>query len=227
MKRKLIVLMGLDGSGKSTQAELACEWLSARGTPAQTVWMRGESYLTKPVLRMGKAMLRAPKEKKRGGGIDAGDDYHRYVGSKQSLFKSRFLKGIWRTLTILDLYITFKVAFRKVRRETRVIVLDRYIYDSFIDIDSAFGSKGEEVDRLQRSSMLGLFPKPDLILLLDIAPGEAMKRKDDIPSMLYLEERYTLYHRLADALGAALVDAARSVDEVKAELAQHLEGVLD
>ena len=148
MKRKLIVLMGLDGSGKSTQAELLCEWLESRGRPAHVVWMRGESYLTRPVLKIGKAFLRAPREEKRGGGIKAGESYGRYVVTKQKTFKNRFLRAIWRTLTLLDLFITFKAAFRKVPEDTDVVVLDRYVYDSFIDIDSAFGSKGAEAERL-------------------------------------------------------------------------------
>ena len=39
MTPKLMVLMGLDGSGKTTQAELLCSWLRHRGLKAEVVWI--------------------------------------------------------------------------------------------------------------------------------------------------------------------------------------------
>ncbi len=226
MKRKLIVLMGLDGSGKSTQANHACEWLKREGIPTQVVWMRGESYLTRPVLKIGKALLRAPKEEKRGGGIDSGEDYKRYVDGKQSMFKNRFLRAIWRTLTIIDLYITFRLSFRSVGRDTRVVILDRYVYDSLIDIDSAFGSGGAEAVKMLESSLLGLFPEPDMVFLLEIPPEEAMKRKDDIPSIVYLEERHDLYFKFAELTRAIRVDATGSIDQVQSDIMDRLKEVV-
>ncbi len=226
MKQQLIVLMGLDGSGKSTQAELMARWLGTEGIPAEVVWMRGESYLTRPVLRIGKALLRAPKETKRGNGIRAGDDYEKYVDSKRSLFTNSLLRGIWRTLTVFDLYLSFRVAFSRLAKGTQVVILDRYIYDTLIDIDSAFGGKGTELDRLLASPWLRLFPRPRKVILLEISPGEAMRRKDDIPSIQYLEERHGLYHRVAAALGGTRIDATQGIEEIRTEIADQIKGVL-
>jgi thymidylate kinase len=222
MKRKLIVLMGLDGSGKSTQAERASEWLASRGIPTEVVWMRGESYLTRPVIRIGKALLRAPRENKRGGGIESGEDYGQYVDGKQAMFKNRFLRAVWRMLTITDLYITFRLSFRSVGRDTRVVILDRYVYDSLIDIDSAFGSGGTEAVRMLDSLLLRLFPRPDMVFLLEISPEEAMKRKDDIPSIVYLEERYDMYLKFAEITGAIRVDATASIEQVQSAIRDRL-----
>jgi thymidylate kinase len=227
MKRKLIVMMGLDGSGKSTQARYACEWLRDRGFPAQVVWMRGESYLTRPVLRIGKALLRAPKEEKRGAGIGSGGSYRRYVAGKQSMFRNPILRAVWKTLTLIDLYITFRVAFRRVAGDTRVVILDRYVYDSLIDIDTAFGSDGAEAVGMLRSPLLALFPEPDAVFLLEIPPEEAMKRKDDIPSIAYLEERHGLYEKFADLTGAIRVDTTGSIEQVRAELTERLSEVME
>jgi dTMP kinase len=227
MKRKLIVLMGLDGSGKSTQANMASEWLKRQGIPTQVVWMRGESYITQPVLKVGKALLRAPREEKRGGGIESGRDYERYVGGKQAMFKNRALRAIWRTLTIIDLYITFKLSFRSVARDTRVVILDRYVYDSLIDIDSAFGSGGAEAVKMLDSSLLGLFPEPDMVFLLEIPPEEAMKRKDDIPSIVYLEERHDLYLKFAEITRAIRVDASLGIEQVQSAITDRLKEVVE
>ena len=226
MKKKLVVLMGLDGSGKSTQAERLRDWLKESGIKAETVWMRGESYLARPVLALGKALLRAPREAKRGEGIRAGKAYDDYVGSKQTMFRNPLLRRIWTGLTLLDLYITFRIAFARIPREARVVVLDRYIYDSFIDIDTAYGAEGREARRLTRSAAARLFPKPQIVVLLAIAPEEPMKRKDDIPSIRYLEEREAVYETIGLDVGAVRVDAGRPVEEVQTAIRNAVKGVM-
>jgi thymidylate kinase len=225
MKPIFIVLMGPDGSGKSTQAGLLRDWLRGEGIPCETVWMRGESYLTRPVVAIGKALLRAPRESKRGEGIKAGREYERYTGAKHSIFRSTFLRKTWVGLTVIDLYITFRIAFAGIPRDTRVVVLDRYIYDSFIDIDTAFGEEGSEAERLLGSAMSRLFPRPDLVVLLDITPEEAMQRKDDIPSIEYLKERRAAYRVIGEAVGAVEVDAGKPIGEVQARIREATKGV--
>jgi len=143
------------------------------------------------------------------------------------MFKNRFLRAIWRTLTIIDLYITFKLSFRSVGRDTRVVILDRYVYDSLIDIDSAFGSRGAEAVKMLDSSLLGLFPEPDMVFLLEIPPEEAMKRKDDIPSIVYLEERHDLYLKFAEITRAITVDASASIEQVQSTITDRLKEVAE
>jgi thymidylate kinase len=227
MKAKLIVLMGLDGSGKSTQAENLRRWLKDSGVRAETVWMRGESYLTRPVIALGKALLKAPPESKKGEGIKTGRDYSAYVGAKHSVFRNRFLRRVWIALTILDLYVTFRIAFWKIPANTDLVVLDRYIYDSFIDIDTAFGEDGREALRLLGSAAARMFPAPDLVVLLEITPEDAMRRKDDIPSIAYLEERGSVYRRIAEALDAVRVDAGKPVPDVEGRLREIVRGVVE
>jgi len=220
--------MGLDGSGKSTQAQLLANWFREQGTPANVVWMRGESYVTRPLLKLAKTLLRAPASQKRGGAIAGGgpkagdsearDAYAKYVTSKRSLFRSSLIRAVWRSLVLLDFFITLKVAFAHLARSVQVVILDRYVYDTLIDIDSGFGSGGSEVRRLLASPLIRIFPRPDKIVLLEIDPAAAMRRKDDIPSMEYLEERYSLYRAVARETGASVVDATQSIDETRSAL---------
>ena len=226
MKRSLIVLMGLDGSGKSLQAGLLAEWLASKGRKAEVVWMRGESYITAPLIRLGKAVLGGPRERKRGEGVRDPESYERYTRQKKSMFRNPALRSIWRSCTLIDHYISFRRALRRVPRDADIIVLDRYVYDSMIDIDSAFGSGGRETRRLLDSRLFRLFPRPDKVILLEIPPEESMKRKDDIPSIEYLESRHPVYHIIAERVNAGIVDAAKPVEEVQADIRREIAGIV-
>lgn len=226
MRRKIIVLMGLDGSGKTLQAGMLAEWLAARGEKAEVVWMRGESYITAPLIRIGKAVLRGPREEKRGEGISDPGSYRRYTESKQSMFRNPLMRAIWRSTTLIDHYISFRKAVGRLNKDVTTIIFDRYIYDSMIDIDSAFGSGGREAERLLDSILLRLFPKPDKVVLLDLPPEESMRRKDDIPSIEYLESRRPVYHIIAERVCASTVDATQSKEDVQADLRREIEGAV-
>lgn len=223
MKRRLVVLMGLDGSGKTSQGNLLAKWLEERGLRTQVVWMRGESYLTLPLLKLAKWLLRAPRAKKRGE-ADTPESYREYTGKKRSLLKSGFLRAVWCTLVLLDFYITFRLAFRKLAGGVRVVVLDRYVYDSLIDIVSGSGGGTEEVRRLLKSRFVGIFPRPDRVVLLDLEPAEAYRRKDDIPSLDYLVERNDLYRAIARDTGASVVDASGTIAGVESAVREALSG---
>jgi thymidylate kinase len=71
-----------------------------------------------------------------------------------------------------------------------------------------------------------LFPRPDLVVLLEISPQEAMRRKDDIPSADYLESRQAIYRSIAAGVDAASVDAARPVEEVQRAITEIVKGAL-
>lgn len=226
MKRHLVVLMGLDGSGKTSQGELVAKWLEGRGFKAQVVWMRGESYLTLPLLRVAKWLLRAPKAEKRGE-ADTPESYREYTGKKRSLLKSGVLRAVWRTLVLFDFFITFRLAFGKIARGVAVVILDRYVYDSLIDIVSGSGGGADEVRRLLRSGFVNMFPRPDKVVLLDLEPAEAYRRKDDIPSLDYLVERNGLYRAIARDTGALIVDASKTIEAVQSAIREGLSGWLD
>ncbi len=225
MKRFCIVIMGLDGCGKTTQANILCRRLNDAGRKASVIWLRGESYLTLPLIKAGKYILKAPRQSKRGEGIGE-RSYERYVSGKKALFRNFLTRAIWRSLTIFDAYLSLKFALKKVEADVEFLIFDRYLYDTLIDIDTAFAKGGSEVMRLLRSPLTSSFPKPDLIILLDITPREAMKRKDDIPSLEYLEERDPLYKKVADALGAQVIDATQSIEEIGDEIFRLVQGAL-
>ena len=223
-QRKLIVLMGLDGSGKSTQSALLARMFKDRGVKAAVVWMRGGAYVTRPLLKITKTLMGAPKAVKRGGSEEV-SAHKQYVAKKRSLFRNPLARSAWRNLALTDFYIAYKRAFSKIPKDTSVVILDRYIYDRMVDIDIAFDSKGAEIRRLL-SSAAGRVPRPDRVVLIDIPPAEAMRRKDDIPSMAYLEERTVPYRVAAERLGAVVIDGTRPIEAVRKAIADAVRDLL-
>jgi len=65
------------------------------------------------------------------------------------------------------------------------------------------------------------------VFLLEISPEEAMKRKDDIPSIVYLEERHDLYLKFAKITRAIRVDASASIEQVQSAITDCLKEVAE
>ncbi len=219
---KTIVIIGIDGSGKTTQANLLKEALIARGKKAEVIWLRGESYFTKPLLAIAKRILRAPRQKKRSD-KHGEKSYEAYTSRKLRIFRNPLARGLWKSLSLLDTWITLLVAKSKIAGKPDILIFDRYVYDSIIDIASAFGAKEEEIRKMLRSCFLKLFPKPDLLILIDLSPEEAMRRKNDIPSISYLRERLPGYRSIAQANCAETVDGMKTIDEVASEILRKVE----
>ncbi|MGQ9603657.1 MAG: dTMP kinase [bacterium] len=214
---KTVVIIGIDGSGKTTQANLLKKALVARGKRAEVVWLRGESYLTKPLLAVAKRIFKAPKQNKRGEKQDE-KIYQDYTRSKSKIFGNPLARQLWKSLSLLDTWITFRMAKSRLRGKPDVIIFDRYVYDTVIDIASAFGAGEREIIKILRSPFLKLFPKPDLLFLIDLEAEEAMRRKNDIPSISYLLERRPGYRLIAETNSADIVDGSKAIDEIASEI---------
>ena len=73
-------------------------------------------------------------------------------------------------------------------------------------------SKGITTRELKRYS--SLFPKPDIIFLVDVPAEIAYQRKCDVPSLSYLEERNKIYHSIQGEYGMIPLDGCKTVEEL-------------
>src|SRR5437870_7216172 len=121
--RSLIAFSGLDGAGKSTQIELLRERLCARGLDTTVVWVRG-GYT--PIFSRLKRLAR------RAGG--------RHVpppgpGERRSEALGRpWLRRAWLVAALLDLAWLLAVRVRVLRGRGRIVLCDRYLVDTLIDL---------------------------------------------------------------------------------------------
>lgn len=213
MKRShLIVLTGIDGSGKTTQARLLVETLKHAGLKVSYVWTRWEQILVKPLTRKWKSNL-----KKDTGYSDGRAKQNKQ--KKQQLLSNPFFRWLWLGGFFVDygLQILVKVRFRLLRKG--LIVSDRMFYDSVIDQVINLGSNKEWLlDNLDSTWMKIIFPTPDMVLYIDCPEEIAFSRKDDAPDIEYLADRRKLYKHLAAKYNWISIDGILPVDEIAVQI---------
>jgi thymidylate kinase len=133
----------------------------------------------------------------------------------------RVVRVAWRALIVVDYGLWTALRVRWARKKDQVVLLDRYWPDVMVDL-SAGGDLQPTLPLLRC-----LLPDPDLLVVLDLRPEEAMKRKPESPDLRYLSGRRRLYLEIAAQEDGLVIDAAKDPDEVqqtiRAELASSLE----
>lgn len=199
---KIICFTGIDGSGKTTLAKYLTDELHRRGVDTRYVYGRYQPAALRPLMYLGKLLFFRKK--------DMFQDYSSYAGSKKEAAKEHtLLARLYQRLLFWEyaLQLTLRVSL-PVTLLNRTLVCDRYIIDTVVtDLAVDFHYSEEEVEEVIRK-MYGRFPRPDITFLIDLPEEVAMKRKDDTPSVRYLEERRRLYLMSAATVGAVVLDGS-------------------
>lgn len=212
-QRILICLLGIDGSGKSTQAQRLVAQLTAAGYATTYVWGGRRGLLTAPLVRRGKAYLGAPAQPVTSSPI-INPEYRAYVRETEQLFKRGVLRSLWRQITLLEHLLEIWWYVGRSLAQGRIVVCDRYLYDSLVNQAVLFGSATVEIYRQLGNPLLSLVPRPSLGFWLDTPPAVALRRKADIYDIQQLELRVQLYGRIASALAFQRLDGTLPVDRL-------------
>ncbi len=203
----MLVLSGLDGSGKSTQTALLAERLRAEGVRAQAVWNRWDPRISAPFIRTARKYLRA--RERVGDG-----DYRSFTEAKRRRMKSGWKRSLWQFMVWSEYALQVHGRlFLHLLRGTKVIC-DRYVYDTLIDIAINFSVPAEDLEELTNHPLLSFFPKPGLVIFIDIDPLVGAGRKSDGTPAAYLADRRAYYTAMARILRAPLVDGSAPVESV-------------
>jgi dTMP kinase len=203
----MIVLCGLDGSGKSTQTALLAERLAAAGIPAEAVWNRWEPRVSAPLIRFAKRRLRSSS----GAGAE---DYAAFRDAKRRTMKGGLKRSLWQILVWSEYSWEVRGRLAPPRRRGAAVICDRYVHDTLIDIAINFSAPPPALAGLMSHPLLALFPKPSLAIVVDIDPETGAARKSDGTPPAYLADRREYYVELARILNAPVVDGGRPVETV-------------
>lgn len=194
-----VVLLGPDGSGKSTIANLVLEKVSGSFHGGGVQYWR--PYL---LPAMGKLKVWNPY-----GEITANPHPHDHP--KQNPFKS-VIRFFYYFLDYLIGY-PVKVYWQKVRK--KIIIFDRYYYDYLVDLHRYKFNIPSLLPRL----LLPLIPKPDMIIYLDAEPEELSRRKEELP-LKELQRQVGAFRKVIKGLPRAhIVRTDRPLADVVKEIA--------
>jgi thymidylate kinase len=194
---KFIVLLGLDGSGKTTVARHVC-CLVGQMHEFQAVhyfhWR--PSLLRQSLFPLSSATNMPRKTALKPNAL-------RSLVSVLRLFKNLVLTKLAWSLNI-----------RKLLRRNSLIIMDRYFYNYYLDpVSVRYYGPTWLVDKMRAA-----FPKPDWIVVLDAPPATLLARKQELSELEIQKQSAVLQKIASDSPNSIVVDATRSPEEVAREI---------
>jgi dTMP kinase len=198
---RTVALVGIDGSGKTTQAHRLATALAARGLPA--TYRRnagGRRWFGRLAVVLGRR------------------DGEHLLGRRAMLLVESVLRWLSILRTLLRRRITGEIS-----------IMDRYAVCQYASIRAhAETPRPGRINRAERRARLAyrVFPKPDVIFLLTVDPAVAYDRIErrgyDHEEMSYLRAASAAYESLPEYPNFVLIDANGTPAEVGDALIGHL-----
>ncbi len=220
----MIALSGLDGVGKSTQAQALGASLTKLGYEAVVVWapIGNSRSLRRLAATTKRALARLPVGPLAQADRESADRPllsqtadGRLVGGRGR----RFAASIWSTVTTLANAVSYLRSAVGARVSGRIVIYDRYVLDSIVNLRFLYAPEAHLP--VQEAMIRYLAPKPRCAFLLDASPETAHARKPDW-TLAQTRLRAQLYRRTYEQLGVRRLDAERPAGELASQIAREV-----
>ncbi len=199
---KIITISGLDGSGKSTQAELLKKYLEAQG----------KSVFYFHAVEFGIANKIISFFKKLCYTIIRSDYCVTGNQNQKSVIMARRFKIWLRKIALKIDLIRFKNLIKRLEKQGLDCILsDRYFYDNVINIAYLLGSNAPKFNKsiIKPNTAIYLKTDPEVIMQRERKPDQGIK---------YLQKKNALYSNTSNNWNLITVDGNNSKEKIFEEI---------
>lgn len=173
----VIGISGIDSAGKSTQIDLLRKELENREIKCCVKWSKARAT---PGVVFLKELFR--KDKKM--------NYQDKMEHRKEVFENKRKKTLLLVASLADLCVYWGIYFRFLKLKYKVLILDRYLWDTFVEIKTDF--RGIDFEKwFLWKLLLKITPKPDTSFLL-VVPLEVSMSRDIQKTDLTVENPATI-----------------------------------
>jgi thymidylate kinase len=216
---RIVTFSGLDGAGKSSQAQMLLEALRAREIDAVSEWV---PVAINPSIEHAKRTVNAIASvftRRNAGHAEAAADgiAAGIPPSKMLVRRFGFVRHGWSTVVTVANAVSHWRVYLRYRRRGAIVIFDRYALDTAVRLNTWYGDLGST--HFQAWLIRTLSPRPLRSYLLDIPGDVAYDRKPEQFSVEVLRRQADIYRREHERFGVQLLDGQRPVEELAAEVA--------
>lgn len=217
MRGNLICFTGIDGSGKTTLAQMVAQALSRQGFKAK--YIRGSFDSFK--LLLGIALIFKGIMSFLGRKID---DSPRGIATKRRLFKNPLFAKLYYYSALLDSFFQIWLNIKIPLLLGRNVSCDRYIYDTMINLSTELNLPESKMHQGLRR-LFYLIPQPDFVFFLDLPEELAYERnkpKKDGVSLSDLSRHKELYLSLSKQFDMVVLDSSWDLGELEHQVIEQV-----
>ena len=204
---RVIYIMGIDGSGKTTVVEWLASTLRGKGYQVDVQWLRFNHVLSKPLLAFCRLVGLTRYEKKHG--IRVG--YHEF-------HRSKFISWLFVLFQYLDaLRVRLFRIGPKIKRHNSVLILDRFVYDILIDLMIDTGIDDLDSHQLGQA-LLALLPAGTVVLPLARGSHALLGTRPESAVDKNFEKRLALYEQIVARQGLQGLQNDASLEDLLARV---------
>jgi len=207
----VISFSGIEGSGKTSCAACLKNVLTSCGVNVHIYANRsGREKILRLITKRRRALVE--ERQKSYGQKEDPTPINARILQEQSFAKK--LRAFFNFISLNFAYL-FRIWLPLVRG--KVVICDRYVYDSLVDIASLF-DRSDFQKGIINKMLLGLWPKPDISFFCDVPIETARERVENLKSTFpeeFLMKRFGLYYLMSSSLNFISINCQSKTEEIQ------------